>query len=596
MDSAFKTKLASNNIIKLLQNRERKLEDGKLVQKHLQFTETLLKRLGLESELDGHQGCVNCLQWSSDGRRLASGSDDTNVIIWDPFRCRLLKTIQTSHYGNIFSVKFLGSNDSLVATCAGDFKVLVQSIEPSSGSQTPHLDCNCHKGRVKRLATAPEEPLLFWSASEDGLAIQYDLREPHECNKKNKVFIDLSSTSYLKCIAVNPVRPHLVAIGANDVFVRLYDRRMMKVMETGDPRCVQYYAPGHLVREMGEESKYKFATTYITFDSTGSDMLVNMGGEQIYIFNINHPRPINELLVPGSLLQKNSTLYKPCCFVKGNGTTNSCRKLISYNRRIANQPCACDYLGRAQTFCNRKWTGDIYGAARDYLHIIQHWPDNTEAYINFIRCLITLNWPDEANVWMDYFHKNKPEFADNPLVDGLRTELEALENSKKLTNNEKSTERPCSDVEKQLRQNSRDYEMRYLGHCNTTTDIKEANFLGKDNEFICAGSDDGIIFIWNRYTTNVVAGLWGDVSIVNCVQPHPTHCFIASSGIDMAVKLWSPKPEEGEVNKLMVVDPWAAVEANQQRMAMDPFETILANMGYRISPIDNPQISSCRTS
>lgn len=38
-------------------------------------------------------------------RRLASGSDDTNVIIWDPFRCRLLKTIQTSHYGNIFSVK-----------------------------------------------------------------------------------------------------------------------------------------------------------------------------------------------------------------------------------------------------------------------------------------------------------------------------------------------------------------------------------------------------------------------------------------------------------------------------------------------------------
>lgn len=68
MDSAFKTKLASNNIIKLLQNRERKLEDGKLVQKHLQFTETLLKRLGLESELDGHQGCVNCLQWSSDGR------------------------------------------------------------------------------------------------------------------------------------------------------------------------------------------------------------------------------------------------------------------------------------------------------------------------------------------------------------------------------------------------------------------------------------------------------------------------------------------------------------------------------------------------
>lgn len=54
------------------------------------------------------------------------------------------------------------------------------------------------------------------------------MREAHECINKSKVLLDLSYTSELKCIAVNPVKPHLIAIGANDCFIRLYDRRMLK--------------------------------------------------------------------------------------------------------------------------------------------------------------------------------------------------------------------------------------------------------------------------------------------------------------------------------------------------------------------------------
>lgn len=102
-----------------------------------------------------------------------------------------------------------------------------------------------------------------------------------------------------------------------------------------------------------------------------------------------------------------------------------------------------------------------------------------------------------------------------------------------------------------------------MGHCNTTTDIKEANFLGKylnsliakykctlngwisgeDGQYICAGSDEGIIFIWERKTQSIINALVGDVSIVNCIQPHPSICLVASSGIDPVVKLWSPMPE-----------------------------------------------------
>lgn len=100
----------------------------------------------------------------------------------------------------------------------------------------------------------------------------------------------------------------------------------------------------------------------------------------------------------------------------------------------------------------------------------------------------------------------------------------------------------CSETEKNLRARAFDYEDRFVGHCNTTTDIKEANYLGEEGDFICTGSDDGMIFIWDRKTTNVLTALVGDFSIVNCVQPHPSACYLASSGIDPVVKLWSPRP------------------------------------------------------
>lgn len=58
-----------------------------------------------------------------------------------------------------------------------------------------------------------------------------------------------------------------------------------------------------------------------------------------------------------------------------------------------------------------------------------------------------------------------------------------------------------------------------------------------------AGSDDGSIFFWDRKTTNNIRILKGDSSIVNCVQPHPTSCVLATSGIEHRVRLWSPRSQ-----------------------------------------------------
>jgi len=100
-----------------------------------------------------------------------------------------------------------------------------------------------------------------------------------------------------------------------------------------------------------------------------------------------------------------------------------------------------------------------------------------------------------------------------------------------------------------------------------------------DGQYILAGSDDGCFFIWDRRTGIVEKILRGDSSIVNCLQPHPFTCLLATSGIDSAVRLWSPLPQNGVVNDRVVIDAESASIANQRRMNTDPFEMIVTNLG-----------------
>ena len=49
--------------------------------------------------------------------------------------------------------------------------------------------------------------------------------------------------------------------------------------------------------------------------------------------------------------------------------------------------------------------------------------------------------------------------------------------------------------------------------------IKQANFWG-DN-WVMSGSDCGRVFVWNKWSGEVVNLLVADTHVVNCVQPHP---------------------------------------------------------------------------
>ena len=137
-----------------------------------------------------------------------------------------------------------------------------------------------------------------------------------------------------------------------------------------------------------------------------------------------------------------------------------------------------------------------------------------------------------------------------------------------------------SEAERLRQENAHDYTQRFVGACNTTTDIKEANFFGQNGQFIVAGSDCGCMFLWNRATANLVEAWHGDESIVNCLQPHPSLCVLATSGIDPVVRLWAPQ-SKGDKDPRREKELESLIRANQKRMNADPLEVMLMNMGYR---------------
>ena len=71
----------------------------------------LVQRLELQGRLERHTGCVNTLHFNPSGTRLASGSDDLRVIIWDWAVRRAVLEFDSGHKSNVFQVSGVGERE-----------------------------------------------------------------------------------------------------------------------------------------------------------------------------------------------------------------------------------------------------------------------------------------------------------------------------------------------------------------------------------------------------------------------------------------------------------------------------------------------------
>ncbi len=146
-----------------------------------------------------------------------------------------------------------------------------------------------------------------------------DTREPHSCQGDGtcrNVIIDLkrscgaslTHTVQCKCIDINPVRTEQIAVGALDAYVRIYDARLCTPKSSAstlgtktttlpqtDPSCIACFSPGHIYNFTSRRhSCNPVASTYVSFSSDGQELLVNLSGEQVYLYDlVNFIDPIS---------------------------------------------------------------------------------------------------------------------------------------------------------------------------------------------------------------------------------------------------------------------------------------------------------------
>lgn len=159
-----------------------------------------MKKLTVFTKLNGHEGCVNAIEFNSTGDIVVSGSDDRDVIFWDWQASSKKLSYASGHLDNIFQTKIMPyTDDCRIVTSAGDGQVTLAVVlflgfifvDLTMLSILAHTDIQFlifqvrlgqvygdgqvhtkrlgkHQGRVYKLAVEPGSPYIFYSCGEDG--------------------------------------------------------------------------------------------------------------------------------------------------------------------------------------------------------------------------------------------------------------------------------------------------------------------------------------------------------------------------------------------------------------------------------------------
>ncbi|TYZ65821.1 hypothetical protein PybrP1_001548 [[Pythium] brassicae (nom. inval.)] len=270
---------------------------------------SLVPRLAKVATLEGHRGCVNHLRWNRSGALLASGSDDHQVIVWDYATRQPRESISTGHTGNIFAVCFVPeTNDHIIASAAADYDVRLHYAPFRADSSKLF---RVHNGRVKDIGTSWGVPKVFWSVAEDGVVFQFDLRAlpttsgRGDASGASGAIVRLGRGRGGRLLrgmgmATHPLDPTKFALACGDYYTRLYDHRMLQILQHQSRATtsvdatvpVEVFAPPHLHLNAHSDRSAQYRHeeahgTSIQFSSDGAEILANYHSDHIYLFGVS---------------------------------------------------------------------------------------------------------------------------------------------------------------------------------------------------------------------------------------------------------------------------------------------------------------------
>ncbi|KAM5179703.1 DDB1- and CUL4-associated factor 6 isoform 2-T3 [Mantella aurantiaca] len=273
------------NLLWDVRKREIGLDEPSVVRINYLGRREFVQKLKLEKTLNVHHGCVNSICWNSTGEYLLSGSDDTTLVICNPYNKKVLTRIRSGHRANIFSAKFLPlTNDKHIISCSGDGVIYFTDIEKDTETNR-QCQFTCHYGTAYEIMTVPNDPYTFLSCGEDGTVRWFDVRAKTSCTKedcKDDVLINCRRAA--TSIAICPSAPFYLAVGCSDSSVRIYDRRMLGTGATNNysnrgttGMCVRF-VPSHLVNK-------SCRVTSLCYSEDGQELLVSYSSDYIYLFD-----------------------------------------------------------------------------------------------------------------------------------------------------------------------------------------------------------------------------------------------------------------------------------------------------------------------
>ncbi|XP_040085866.1 DDB1- and CUL4-associated factor 6 isoform X3 [Oryx dammah] len=264
------------------------LEDPSRLRSRYLGRREFIQRLKLEATLNVHDGCVNTICWNETGEYILSGSDDTKLVISNPYSRKVLTTIRSGHRANIFSAKFLPcTNDKQIVSCSGDGVIFYTNVEQDAESNR-QCQFTCHYGTTYEcieIMTVPNDPYTFLSCGEDGTVRWFDTRIKTSCTKEDcKDDILINCRRAATSVAICPPIPYYLAVGCSDSSVRIYDRRMLGTRATGNyagrgtTGMVARFIPSHL-------NNKSCRVTSLCYSEDGQEILVSYSSDYIYLFD-----------------------------------------------------------------------------------------------------------------------------------------------------------------------------------------------------------------------------------------------------------------------------------------------------------------------
>ncbi|XP_048213902.1 DDB1- and CUL4-associated factor 6 isoform X4 [Perognathus longimembris pacificus] len=261
------------------------LEDPSRLRSRYLGRREFIQRLKLEATLNVHDGCVNTICWNDTGEYILSGSDDTKLVISNPYSRKVLTTIRSGHRANIFSAKFLPcTNDKQIISCSGDGVIFYTNVEQDVETNR-QCQFTCHYGTTYEVMTVPNDPYTFLSCGEDGTVRWFDTRIKTSCTKEDcKDDILINCRRAATSVAICPPVPYYLAVGCSDSSVRIYDRRMLGTRATGNyagrgtTGMVARFIPSHL-------NNKSCRVTSLCYSEDGQEILVSYSSDYIYLFD-----------------------------------------------------------------------------------------------------------------------------------------------------------------------------------------------------------------------------------------------------------------------------------------------------------------------